>query len=304
MFCNQCFQFRYLYRPTESQFHASTVLQSKSVVLSLKSFSIKQLNGPMINRVNILSALDNKLLVSYLQMQQLLIYNSNGSYLSEVAIEESDLHDAVWTPDGKILYATYPSSKLVIITETNKLVAKSALVNYGLLTLSVSSDKMIYIFSQHGIFQSVDNAITWTQIYGVNTQRMYVHGVKASSNYSEDLWIVELKNMQDLNLSVRSMNKKHKDFYVSMTLKDIFANTKDQNYIELSVSSLSFDGTSKIFLSDFTNCVVHEFSLNGQYIRQLLSSDHIMRPSKLTVDISYRWLYIGQENNVVSIFKL
>ena len=69
--------------------------------------------------VNILSIVNDKLLVSGSRMSYLFIYSRNGYHLSTITTQDNDtLRDASWTPHSNIVYTTFSSSKVVVMSES------------------------------------------------------------------------------------------------------------------------------------------------------------------------------------------
>lgn len=80
------------------------------------------------------------------------------------------------------------------------------------------------------------------------------------------------------------------------------------NDVELSMhSTLAYDETIGIFLSDYRNDTVHLFSTSGQYVRKLISqADGLRGPCSLAVNVTSgcRHLIIGQQGGEVKVFAL
>ena len=171
--------------------------------------------------------------------------------------------------------------------------------------LSVSSDDIIYLAdSETGVYQSTDDGVSWSLVFE-STDGWYCRQViKVTTDHSDDFWTLERSyNYINYHLRVYSVDRRRSDGNV--TWRDINVPTTDGKLIDLSGSSLSYDGNMNIFLSDLYNKAVHMFSVNGQYHCQLLSSHHFeSEPYRLAVDKERHLLYVGQERGVVKVFKL
>jgi hypothetical protein len=72
-----------------------------------------------------------------------------------------------------------------------------------------------------------------------------------------------------------------------------------------SRTALAYDGSSRVFVSDYVNSTVHCWSINGVYIGRILSNVDIQKPCCLAVDeIKGRNLFVAQEDGVMKVFDL
>ena len=103
-------------------------------------------------------------------------------------------------------------------------------------------------------------------------------------------------------LSVRRENSKVDDITVQINFK---LTTMNEENIRLEKSTLSYDGKSNVFLSDYHNKAVYVFSTNFEYQCQIQLSYQIKhKPKKLAVDKEQLLLYVGQENGAVGVFQM
>ena len=274
----------------------------------LQNFTVDQLKGVF---ANILSVYNDKLLVSYggmLGLSQLFIYSREGRHLSTITIDNNNklksdkLWDATWTPRGNIVYTTYNSNTVVVMSECGKVIFKRTQMTEP-RHFSVSCDDIIYLADyKTGVYQSTDDGVSWSLVFKLPDGCYCRQVIKVTTEHSDDFWTLEKSN-KDYHLRVYSMDRRRSDGNV--TWRDINVPTTDDKHIDLSDSNLSYDGYMNIFLSDFKNKAVHVFSVNGQYHCQLLSSHHFKnKPYRLAVDQQRQLLYVGQLESEIGVFKL
>ena len=92
----------------------------------------------------------------------------------------------------------------------------------------------------------------------------------------------------------------------NVVFETVNTTTPDGKDIQLSqFSSMAYDNSEHIFLSDHDNIAVHVFLVSGQYHYQLLSSKQLnSNPFKLTLDVARRLLYVGYVGSNVRVFEL
>ena len=282
-------------------YYRLTASRSQSVTSSqlLQNFTADQLKGWY---VNILSAFNDKLLVSGYNLSQLFIYSREGRHLSTITINDK-LFDAAWTPRGNIVYTT-GNNKVVVMSESGKAITtRTQMISPRYL--SVSSDNIIYLADSKttGVYQSIDDGVSWSLVFKSTDGWHCLQVIKVTTEHSDDFWTLEYSDNKSWHLRVYSVDRRRSDGNV--TWRDINVITTDGKHIYLSQSSLSYNGNMNIFLSDFHNKAVHVLSVNGQYHCQLLSSHHIKNePRRLVVDKERQLLYVGLVKSVVEVFKL
>ena len=263
------------------------------------SFTADHLQGTL---VIILSPFKNKLLLGCEELSQLFIYSNKGLYLSNITTTDDNtpLWDATWTPSGNIAYTKRKDGELVVMTESAEIIIKHTQMIKPRY-FGVSND-IIYIADLHkGVYQSTDDGISWSLVFKSTAGRECEHVIKVI--IGDDFWTLESDSTNKRHLRLYSVDRRHSKGLVAWM--DINVPTTDDKDIDLLTSMLSLDSNMNIFLSDFNNKAVHVFSANGQYHRQLLSSDHMKNsPTRLAVDKDRQLLYVGQENGVIEVFQL
>ena len=82
----------------------------------------------------------------------LYIYDEESNYLSSISSSSDEFRDAVWTPRGRIAFAT-KTNKIVIIEETSQVISYTQKMQPN--HFSVFKDDVIYLTDLlTGIFQS------------------------------------------------------------------------------------------------------------------------------------------------------
>ena len=284
----------------------STVSLCQSVTSSqlLFHFTVDQFKGW---GVFIMSVFNDKLLVSCVYYcSQLFIYSREGRHLATITINDNDkLWDATWTPRGNIVYTTFKSNKVVVMSESSEVITTNTQTTSPLY-LSVSNDDIIYLANWGtGVYQSTDDGVSWSLVFESTDGRHCMQVIKVTTEDSDNFWTLEYNdNYNNTQLRVYSVDRRRTDGNV--TWRDINVTTTDGKHINLSISSrLAYDGNMNIFLSDYHNIAVRVLSVNGQHNCQLLSSHHIKNnPFRLAVDKERQLMYVGQRESVVRVFKL
>ena len=279
----------------------------------LFNFSLNQFKGEYVadqwesDGVTILSIYDNKLLASCYVLSQLFIFDLSGRHLSTVFFNDGDeLRDAVLAPRGSLVYTTFYDHKVVVTSEKGKLNITHTQISAP-LDLSVSYDGIIYLADEKtGVYQSTNDGRTWTLAFKSADGWQCKQVVTVTTDLLDEFWTIEKSDKlftEDYHLRVYSVDRKLSIGYVSM--RDINVTTAGGKQLNLASSSLSYDGYSNIFISDWYNKAVHVFSVNGQYHFQLLSPRQMKnQPCRLAFDKERHILYVGQSKALVEAFQL
>ena len=282
-------------------FNRSAVIRPQLVTSAhlLLDFTVHHLTS---SNFKIISALYDKLLVSSLGITQLFIYSSEGLHLYTINGTDK-LFDAAWTPRGNIVYTIYNGNKVVVMSESGKVITTYTRMK-GPKSLSISYDGIIYFADyKTGVYQSTDDGVSWSLVFNAILGWHCMQVIKVFTGHSDDFWTVMMNLDNSALLRVYTKDKRLSD--VNVTWRDLNVPSTNGKQIFLPFSSLSYDGNMNIFLSDNRNKAIHVLSVTGQYHCQLLSSHHIMNePIRLTVDKERQLLYVGQSEGVVAVFKL
>ena len=250
-------------------------------------------------------------------LPQLFIFRRDGMHLLTLSttINSYRLLDAKWTPRGNIVFTTYDRKKVVIMSLSGDIIVVHSHLKYP-YCLSVSSDGVIYLADFYtGVYQSDDDGVRWSLVFKSAGGWHCRQVIKVSTSRGDDFWTIESKEEGThwlYHLRVYSVDRRRSDGNV--TWKDINVTTEDGKHIDLTNSSLAYDGNMTIFLSvikstytigDTDNNAVYMLSVNGQYYNQLLSSNQLKNnPRRLTVDEQHQLLDVGQGRGIVGVFKL
>ena len=248
--------------------------------------------------VHILSVFNNKLLIATCErVAKLFVYNLVTEKISTIDTI-NNTRDAIWTPRGNIVY-----------TMRQRIVTTTALGNYTTESpmtspwyLSTSIDDIIYLAdSEKGIYQSIDDGLTWNLFFKPKDDWHCLHVVKVSTDRSDDLWVVEEEEKGKFRLRVYSFDRK--SLQRNATRRDIsYRRTTSINNSKNPTLTLLHDGNSTIFLSDANYKTIHAFLTNGIYVCQLENTRS--EPWRMTMDRTLQRVYVGQEGGLVGIFKL
>ena len=256
--------------------------------------------------INILSLFNNKLLVSREGLCKLFIYGLEGGHISTITTNNHDnLLDATWTHSGNIVYTADNNHIVAVMSESGKFITAHTHIKFPRY-LSVSNDGIVYLASyKTGVYQSTDDGASWNLVFKSTDGWNCWQVIKVTNNHSDDFWALEKKGY-NCHLRVYNVDRRLSDGNV--TWRDINVPTTDGKHIDLLDSRLLHDGNMNIFLNDWENKAVHVFSVNGQYLSQLLSSQHIKyNPYRLAVDRERQLLYVGRSGQrwaLVDMFTL
>ena len=259
--------------------------------------------------ISILSVLDDKLLVSSRNFFQMFIFSREGRQVSTVATINSDmLWDATWTKHGNIVYTTYYGrpNKIVVMSASGKVITINTSNQMSQQQfLSKSSDGTFYLADKEaGIYQSIDDGFSWSFVFKATSAWKCLHVIKVTGDDGDDFWALE-KDIITNKDRLRVYNMDLKRTGGNLSWIDISTTTEANERIDLSTSSLSYDGNKSIFLSEMKNEAVHVLSVNGQYHGQIMPSTHDRGLIwKLAVDKERQLLFVGKDKSIVKVLKL
>ena len=266
------------------------------------------------NKVNILSVCHDKLIVSSTGLSKLFIFNHlSGRYLSTITIKDDDiLWDATWTPRGNIVYTTWDTDKVVLMSQSGKIIATNKIADPA--CLSVSTNDVIYLVDfQKGVHKSTDDGVTWRLVF--KSLNNCYQAIQMTTDNDEDFWVLQCCNEDLLRVySLDSSNSNSEPAWKNISVPhtmdgrqwNSLGTDKDHHdlKVNLNYSRLSYDGNRNVFLSDWNNSAVYVLSVKDQSHSQLLSSKDISRPCRLSVDRDRQLLYVGEADGTVKVFQL
>ena len=120
-------------------------------------------------------------------VSQLSTYSREGRHLSTITINDYyKLRDATWTHRGNIVYAIDDSNRVVVMSESGKVITTRKKMTSSRY-LSVSSDDIIYLaVYDTGVFQSTDDGISWSLVSKPTNGRHCYQVIKVTTDQSDD----------------------------------------------------------------------------------------------------------------------
>jgi hypothetical protein len=267
-------------------------------------FFVKSLGHDDVTTLS-LSGNGQLLLVGHKFSNLLRVYNVASFFLVtwfNLPEQQDVVSDAVWLPrnDSYIMCATKHGVYFMPVMQPK--------MGYGVSTdnitiryFSVFHDNVIYATdTEAGVFKSRDG-VTWRQA-AKNEQRAW-HAVRVpTSSYVDTLWVILMTtpyHSYDWFLRIYTISN------VSGGENEVWCNVTAPAHVKLYYGKLAYDGVGYIFTTDMINRAVHVWLVNGQYDRQLLSSEHIRwAPKSLAIDMQRQVLYLGQELAGIDVFDL
>ena len=253
-----------------------------------------------------LSTYSDNLLVGCSEDYRLYIFSRNGQYLANITLNITDwVRDAIWASNGNIIFAPIFGGKIVTLSKFGYVIATTILqVPY---CFSVSNDDIIYVTEyETGVYQSTDGGLLWSLVFKPTVGWHCLMTIKVIANSSDDFWTLETADDHNIKrLRVYSFNKERLDGYFICKYIDTVNISTNGEYVDIKVTSLSYDGYGNVFLGDWENKAVHVFLVSGQYHCQLPLSERLKyNPYKIFIDNKRQLLYVPQSKGVVSVFKL
>ena len=289
---------------------ARQYLKKKYVTSSkmLYNFTVNQMER---GEINILSVFNDTLLVSCAnKLAQLFIMSHEGHLLSTVKIKKNMLLDATWTPHGNIMivYNSDNTSEVVLMSRSGEIIITHS--NFTApFYLSVSTDDVVYLAEWViGVYQSEDGGVSWSLVFNSDVGWHCVQVFKVTNSRWDDLWTLEIEsNFQTYHLRTYNMHHGRLNGANGIVTGRVSTATNDKN-IYLPFSTLSYDGKTNIFLTDYYNCAVHVLSTNSRYYSELLYldgyGDEHCNVLRLSFDKDRQLLYVGQIQSALKVFKL
>lgn len=212
---------------------------------------------------------------------RLHIYNTAGKLVKSLDVPNDEyIRDAVWTPRGNIVVTTNES--VTVVSVLGGVIVSNKLKRDG--KLSVSTDDVIYLFDEKdGVFQSVDDGVTWSHVFKLPDINWRLYNViKLSTQCNIDDFFAVERDSSYTEFRLRMYTVDRKQVENSLTWRDINL----PKHVNCNCCELAFDGHSNIFMTDYNNGAVHVWSVNGHYDHQLLSvHDFSDSDTKVSVDV-------------------
>jgi hypothetical protein len=272
-----------------------------------RDFRVEQVESGKYD-VSVLSVSSKgQLLVGQWQDCQLYIYNTDGCYVTSVALPDGDtLQDAVWTARGNIVYSAHNSNRVVAMTRHGYVIQHT--MRFVPNWLSVSLEDVIYLAdARSGVYQSTDDGVTWSLVFKPAGGWRCAHAIQVSTDsHTNVFWSAEyLTSARGRRYRLRVCTVDKWQTNNNVTWRDV--TLPSHVAVDLQYANLAYDGHTNMFVTDCVNKAVHVLSVSdsGQYERQLLVLKLTNEPQRVVVD-SQRGhvMYVGQTNGTVGVCEL
>jgi hypothetical protein len=245
----------------------------------------------------------SQLIVGLLGQRGISICNgTNFTFVTPLLFPTFDgLFDAVWTPDGNIVYTTaiYADfgtfSKVVTMSQKGDVIALTNMTNAA--QLSVSASKVVYLADgTKGVYQSSDGGLTWSLMFNLtdgvieNSNRLLATGwyiwqaleVSKDQNFVR-MWTVEVAASTSYKrFRIYTLFSNNNATEITET---VHVNTSIALLIR-STSSAEFDGLETVLLSCCSEDVYLFNSTSGAYLRSIRIATAFANrdPERLAID--------------------
>ena len=260
---------------------------------------------PIIDSVKLVSVYKNKVLIKLVSIEQLLIYFSDGRFVSEVT-PINPIYHASWTPKGNIAYTSLQNESVTVTSEDGKVISNSRMASPMFLSIS---NGVIYVATLGtGVHQSIDEGTSWRLVFKSVIGWSCFHAIRViNKSGTDDFWSLESKPPGYAKFQLmmyRVLNDNVTNRIVSLK-RNYLAEVGNKLLTLSPSSSLSFDGEMCLFIIDNVSKTIRALPLNGRSPYQLISSNDMKsNPCSLAVDTKRHELYVGQQNSLVSVFNL
>ena len=258
--------------------------------------------------VRILSLFEDKLLIGSTDENELFITSIEGHLILKITTEYK-LFDATWTPKGNIVYSSYGTTEVVVMSEHGEIIATYSEIDDS-RSFSVSNEGIIFLGDySHCLYQSTDDGISWNYAFdnfdesyrwishtGTTDRSKCFQAIKITTNEINQFWILETSDEKSAFLNVYSLDRKRTNKIFSW---------REINIILSTNSKLSYDGNMKVFVSDTLTKNVNVISVNSHHECFQLSTIQTTSCSHgLTFDRNHQLLFVGQEDGLIEVFKM
>ena len=275
--------------------------------------------------INILFINENHIIVGALQGTSSIVKNilvlykitnvAPGVEVTEIKRElPTNMWEAALLRDSSIVGITYDNNVVIILPSSDQIHKLSTSVNSP-WSLSISDNDVIFLVDKDcgTVIKSENHGESWVPILQICEfcyEALLVNGNQQNSLLT--LWVIEQSRISRIFCLREYCVPTNENDKLGITSRHIVdengeikshANQK-ANPIRVDVGMYSHMILDKVkrrvFLSDYKNNTVHVFSLDGNYLRAILTSaDKISKPERIALDILRRQLYVAQQNTVV-----
>jgi hypothetical protein len=163
--------------------------------------------------------------------------------------------------------------------------------------LSISTNEVICLAdSATGVYQSTDGGVTWSHVFNIADGWQCVQVIKVSIDSSTQVfWSIERlsANFNKWRLQVYTVEQQR----LGNDVKWRDVTLPSHVTVDLWDSKLSYDGHTSMFVTKLIDRAVHVWSVGGQYVCQLVSSQQLVNNTR-SVAVGSRgghaMMYVGQ----------
>lgn len=274
------------------------------------SYIIKELRT---NNVIVVRERNGSLLLgsNYATTSTLLIYDITGFKTLSTIQLSSPFFDAMWTPEGNILYTLPGSRRVVLVMQNGTVKRETRMLAPRYLTLAENGRDIFLADRDGGAFKSSDGGVTWVNVYqpddGWECWKFF-----AVSNGDNVYWSYEIlsensgSNIYRLVMSV--------DGGVSWREFSIPSDVSMQLSINAN-TIMTYDWNGNFLLAGAGSSAsqpLHIFSYEGHYVGKLqmtatiitLYSVNVKQQKVLNGTAGVGEFYVGDKNGRVHMFAL
>ena len=115
--------------------------------------------------------------------------NTNFTHTSTINTSHY-IRDISWTPSGDILFVDHDNHEVIVKSQLNFEIKKTAMTDPCNLTLC--ADNTIYLSDwKNGVYQSTNNDISWSHLFETADKSKYWQVIKVETDYGVDYWTQE-----------------------------------------------------------------------------------------------------------------
>lgn len=254
------------------------------------------------------SSSGRQLLIGRERDDQLYIYGTNGSYLASIHLPNGSLLNAVWTPRGNIVSTMRKQDQsqdyVVVMTPSGDVINQTWIEDKDARHLSVFANDTIYLAGLDNVYESADDGVTWNPVFQSYNTYGFLQAIRipAVNQTMLSFWTVEEND--NIHCRIHAFTETRRSGVNGSSARNEVALSYQALADKICIgSSLMLVGESFVLVTDYNSTDVHVWSVDGQYVGQLLSSQY----SPATLATSYQQghvLFVGQKHAVVSVYTL